>query len=751
MIIRRSHLSISLSLGLVTSLALVALSDTAHAVSTRTFDIDDAPSFSQGELHHVAVHSDGHVALATGVHRIAMPTEVGLVYATTRGPDGTTYLGTGDDGRIYRLRPGSETPELFAETGQLLVTAMTFVDGTLFAATIPEGRILAIDAQGQSRVLPALADPDGSHRAESVWDLAWRASDRVLFAATGPEGRVYGISLARVLPDAVPLAQVTPPPATPPADAPAATEATPPPALPIGEVRRETVTATQHPGIQLYWDSRATHVMSLALSRDGALYAGTSDDAIVAEIQGPGRVRIAYDFPGNEITDLADLGDHLVVAANEFGEAAAPAPAPAKRSATTVRAARPRPGKGRVYRLERDGRAERLYAYEEGHVTRVSEGSDGVVFAALGAEGRIVRVTRDHESAIWVDVDERQVLALDLEGTDPLFATGDGAAVYRLDTTRPDDPVWLSKVLDAEFAARFGQLSWRGAGQLDVSTRTGNTERPDETWTEWSRPLTRPGPIASPGARFLQVRVSFARDPQAELRAITVHYLPQNQRPLVTEVALKQRPSSRRGEDTPAAPSPMLGLTWKVDNSDGDRLRYRLRFREESQSTWREILRDSETLTATEYQWNTGALPDGHYVVEVEATDELTNPGALTLASRRGSEPILVDNHPPEVLELRAEGTRVSGRARDSLGPITRLEYAVDGGEWHMFFPTDDLLDTGDESFALDVPALAPGDHVVAVRAFDAANNVNAAETTVAVAPATPPPATALRRRGAAR
>ncbi|MDQ3037529.1 MAG: hypothetical protein M3Y87_34360 [Myxococcota bacterium] len=69
----------------------------------------------------------------------------------------------------------------------------------------------------------------------------------------------------------------------------------------------------------------------------------------------------------------------------------------------------------------------------------------------------------------------------------------------------------------------------------------------------------------------------------------------------------------------------------------------------------------------------------------------------------------------------------------DGMGPIARLERAVDGGEWVIFFPIDDLLDTRDERFELDLSSLSAGSHIVAVRASDAAGNVGWAEIEIAV------------------
>ena len=44
----------------------------------------------------------------------------------------------------------------------------------------------------------------------------------------------------------------------------------------------------------------------------------------------------------------------------------------------------------------------------------------------------------------------------------------------------------------------------------------------------------------------------------------------------------------------------------------------------------------------------------------------------------------------PETVSLAPGPNTIRARAVDSLGPIARLEYAVDGGTWRLFFPSDD-------------------------------------------------------------
>jgi hypothetical protein len=73
----------------------------------------------------------------------------------------------------------------------------------------------------------------------------------------------------------------------------------------------------------------------------------------------------------------------------------------------------------------------------------------------------------------------------------------------------------------------------------------------------------------------------------------------------------------------------------------------------------------------------------------------------------------------------------LKARVVDGLGPIVRAEVTVDGRiDWHPIAPTDALFDTADESFDTDIGSLVPqGNHIVSLRAFDAAGNVVVRET----------------------
>ena len=109
---RNILLILSASSCALAGLSLIVLSR-ANAVSTRTMTLDDADSLSAGTLERAAVSSDGSVVKGVDVHRIDLP-DVALAYSYARGADGAIYVGTGNEGRVYRIR--ADSASVFAET-----------------------------------------------------------------------------------------------------------------------------------------------------------------------------------------------------------------------------------------------------------------------------------------------------------------------------------------------------------------------------------------------------------------------------------------------------------------------------------------------------------------------------------------------------------------------------------------------------------------------------------------------------------
>jgi len=655
----------------LSALFVLAFASISGAVNTRSFVLDSSSELSAGVLDRVSVTSDGQVVLGDGIERIAPDPAAHSIWSLLDVGDGSVLAGSGIDGRIYRVVAGR--PTVYAETGALVVSSLARAeDGTVYAGTLPEGKIYRVLApRGSSLVAPELlVELPG---ATYVWSLVWDRQRHTLLAATGPDGKLFSID--------------------------------------------RTGHAT------VIFDADETHLYSMALAADGTVYAGAGGGhAIVYAVAPNGQSRAVTRLVGDEVRALA-LGPNgiLYAAANEFAEPPEP---PRRLTSTAARmpvpggpvAPRPRPGRGAVYRISSNGALERVYASPDAHVTALEGETNGtVVYAAIGVGGRIIALNGDRTYRVAFDVDETQVLALALTTRAHMFATADSGAFYVVSSPRPADATWTSRVLDAGAPSRWGVVQPRGVGTLEWQARSGNAEPPDSTWSPWTA-LDGDRAVQAPGARFVQVRARWSRNPASVLRSVTVYYLPVNQRAILTEVAAEPRSGDAR--------PPGLRITWRVDNPDADTLRYRIRFRAEGESTWRSVLRTGEYVAGTSYDWTVDALPEGYYRIQVEVADDGANPDAEVLRDQRASEPVLLDNTPPTVSAI-VVGNTLRGEARDGTSAITRIEMAVDSLEWRPVRAVDGILDEPSERFDVALPPVADsGDHVLSVRAYDDAGNI---------------------------
>src|SRR5262249_44423079 len=149
---------------------------------------------------------------------------------------------------------------------------------------------------------------------------------------------------------------------------------------------------------RLLYDTGEKHILSLLRAADGSLLAGSADQAILYKITPNGKnvsVQALRDFDGEEVRAISRRGNTLFVAVNEFQRSgsAAPPPPPTRAgkasSNTPLPSARDRKGRGAVYRIDPDGRVEQLHVLGDGYFTALSADSDGNVWAAAGANGRV--------------------------------------------------------------------------------------------------------------------------------------------------------------------------------------------------------------------------------------------------------------------------------------------------------------------------------------------------------------------------
>jgi sugar lactone lactonase YvrE len=686
----------------LTALALLAGTSSAMATTTRFFRQTTAKDFEEGEAVSSMVLPTGEIVAGLKTTRLSI--DAAFAWCSALSPDGkTAFFGTGDQGRIFSVPMDSGEAKRLADIDAPWVTALSArSDGSLLAGATPGGRVFAVDGKG-SRLFSKLP-------AEHVWALLVAGKGTVTYAATGSPGQIFAID--------------------------------------------------QKGKERLLWDSGDKHVMALADGGNGTLLAGTADQAILYRVHTDGHAEALQDFDGNEIRAIVRSQGATYLAVNAFERSNEvgnghpvknnkPAPGPSPASGAQPRSDQVKAHAG-IYRLDDSGRLEQVLSLAEGYFTSLAAGADGNVYAGSGAQGKVYRISPNRNTALALDLPERQVLSMAMSAHGFLVGTGDAGAVFRTHAAASSESSYVSKVLDADSLAQWGFMHWTGSADVVLETRVGNTAKPDKSWSPWTRLQAHThqgqegqGKVAGAQSRYLQYRAVLPSK-TSNLREVLAYFLPQNQRARITDISLADAvspPAPAPTGGTPAAPVssatrahvPTLKLRWKVENPDNDELIYKLWFRQNNEDVWRQ-LGGPDPFSKPEYDWNSESVPDGRYVVRVWASDEKVTPKDQSLDFTLDSPTFLVDNNRPTISDLRAQLPLVHGRAHDSASVIAQIEYAIDGNEWRPVTPDDGILDETSESFSIRVPsALAPGPHIINVRAWDSADNLGTARIQVQI------------------
>jgi hypothetical protein len=675
------------ALFVLTTAAVAAVGGDARAVGTRTFELDSLEKLSGGDVKGVSVGSDGVVRAGWTLGSVPLPADAGTTSTCAVAlADGSVLVGTGPaaGGKVVRI--ANDQASVFADTKESAVNALA-VDraGNVYAGTT-SGRIYKV-TQGKAALFATL---DG---VDSVLALAVDKAGTGLFAGTGSDGKLFHVE-------------------------------------PNG-------------ASSVYYMADDPFIVSLAAAADGVLYAGTSGKGLLYRITAAGHATVLYDFPSGDVHGIAVgpngsvyaiTNEEQTTASTESTESSSVRHNSGGRSVPgPSTSAHTKPGKGSLWRFDPRGRPERMMHSDEFHYVSLAVDERGAPYVGTGAEGRVYTVDDAHTVSIVGDTDERQAGALGVAARARFVVGSDPAVFHRVLSIGSPDAVWTSKPLDAGLRARFGRLAWRGTGAVEVSTRSGDTRIPDATWSAWQGPVADGTTAPSPPGRFVQIRARL-RDASASVADVTLAFATENLRAVVTDVEAHEKgapkESTKEGQVPSSGGEPpkhdsVVHVSWKVDNPDSDELRYRVQFRREGQARWLDATAPNDVLTKPELDWDTAALPEGNYRLRIDASDEIANPPDDVTHHALESAPVPVDNTPPVFKSLVLTGRRLRAEVADGLGPISRVEIAVDGRlEWRPVAPADGIFDTADEMIDSDIALLLPpGPHVVAVRAFDAAGN----------------------------
>ena len=703
-------------------LGLAVLATSLQAVVPQKWELRTREDYLRGKFDGISVSYDGTLALAPKEEKIAAPQEE-FYLSVLATPDGTTFLGTGHGGKVYRIGKDGKS-EVWFQAPEMDVTCLALDrKGVLYASTSPNGRIYKITGNGKGEEFFNPAE-------KYIWDLLFLASGE-LWAAVGENGGIYRIS-------------------------------------PLGEGR-------------MFFKAAENHILCLEKTAREDIIAGSGGNGLVYKITPEGRASVLFETPYEEVRSLAMDREGLIYAAasgtptrsRQEAGSAAPVRLDAEASITvsasggdarTASAAAPAAKDGgALYRLSGDGVAKRLWSSDDEMIyTLLWREDEKKVLFGTGGKGRIYSVDKEERVALLLQQSSEQVYQLAPLDSKVYVLSNNPCYFGRLLPEQRFAGEYTGPVFDARTSASWGRIVWDAAvaagASVQLQTRSGNTNEPNAMWSDWSPPYGKTEEqILSPKARFLQAKVILrvqAGKASPIFDRVTVFYLQSNIAPSIArleflrpnEVYLKlpeqddvilgverNLPESPAKKDElrigmPARKTERKGfqtVVWDASDENGDSLRYELAMKKDGESEWRVL---EEGLTEMIYAFDTLSFPDGTYLLKLTAFDAPSNPLGLELKSERTSSPLVIDNSLPTVKNFTAArngaALDISFQAEDAYSYIEEAKVLVRPGEWRVVFPVDGVADSRNESFKFSVKLPPGAENQVTVRVRDSYGNV---------------------------
>lgn len=733
----------------------------ALAEGTRTWEQSKFEDLIKGTAKGVAVRSTGGLELAPAFTALST-TPSTYIWSIAADRDGNLYAAAGSPARVYRISPDGKSIVIF-EPQELQVQALV-VDksGIIYAATNPDGKVYKIE----HRAAPADKSSNEKRSTDkSATDSSWSSS--VYFE---PATKYIWDLL---LDDAANLYVAT-------GD--------------HGEIFRVTPKGDH----SVFFKSDEAHIRVMASDAKGNLIAGSDGSGLVYRISPTGEGFVLYSAPKKEITALAidkagniyaaGVGEkHAGTAQPSFSSTPISIPSsPASpggpqsgivitaspASTTPVSMGFPVPSSGtgggsEIYRIAPDGSPSRVWSSHEDLVYALAFDQHGRLLAGTGNRGHVFAITGDDEFTDLLKASATQVTAFANAPQGGLYAsTSNLGKVFLLSAKPESEGSYESDVFDAHIFSRWGRAEFRGAGNVEIYSRSGNVDNPDRNWSAWEKiDLRKDGAVTVPSARFIQWKaVLRSGDPAPRVESVMLNYLPKNVAPdfddVTVQAGVRYQPMpksanvdlSTSGAQQPHFDTPppsthdrdSIGAKWSVHDDNDDQMVYSVFYRGDGDTRWI-LLKDN--LTDKFYSFDASLLPDGGYTLKVVASDAPSHSPEQALTAEKESLRFEVDTTPPLIQSLAAtvEGTQihVTFRAMDSFSNIKRAEYSVDAGEWQFVEPVGQLSDSKTESydFRVAVPVVNPAtatiksagqlEHVVVVRVYDRYDNMSSAKTVI--------------------
>ena len=729
-----------LVLGLVVAAGL--LPGIASAQGTKLWTVERYDEMEKGTTEGVAIRSDGRLE-AGPARSLVYATGKSYVWSLASDAAGDGYVGLGGSASgsavVMKVLPDGKASQIFAGKELAVQALQVAADGSVLAATSPDGKVYRIPQGGGAAAV--VFDPATTEeKPKYLWDLAVGKAGEVYVAAGAP-AVVYRV--------------------------------------PAGGGKAEVLFKTAD-----------EHIRCLLLAADGTLWAGSDGSGVIyrfATEKAGAKPFAVYAAARREITALAmdAAGNVYAAGVGTKGHTTLPPFPVTGNVAVTITFSQPGsstsatantllPDGSEIYRIAADGSPAKLLTLKDDVVYALTV-RNGSLLAATGNRGRVYRVDTDG-SGRFTDVahlEASQGMAFAPVKDGLLVATSNSGKMFRLEDAGATAATYTSDVFDAQSFSQWGRAEVRtgATAGFDLFVRSGNVESPLMGWSEWA-PVAADGRLTVPAGRFVQWKAVLRQGGSVD--SVALNYLQKNLAPVVDEIVVQpgarvmptpvaanaatvqvafpaaasaasvviSMPDANAAPLTAQKDKTAVTVRWLAHDDNGDDLVFAVWYRGVGEANWR-LLKDK--ISERAYSFDSALLPDGSYELKVVASDAPAHTDAEALTGERVSEVFVIDTTPPVPGVLTAQlvpGTplkiHATLEARDATSPIAHAEYSVDAGPWQYLEPvgkvSDSLMERYDFTAVVPVattPVADAKEHVLAVRVYDRYENVAAVKAVV--------------------
>ena len=675
----------------------------AFGVTTQIWEQQRQKDFESGKPENISLSSKGDLMLAPKLDTFFEDTQEIYIWCLAEDSKGNIYAGTGNGGKIYKITPDGQS-SLFYDSPEVSILALA-IDSSdnIYAGTAPDGLIYKLtDSSTPPTTILSVEE-------KYVWAMTFDDVGN-LYAATGTSGKIYKIT-------------------------------------PDGQN-------------SVLFDSDERNISSL-LYHEGILYAGSDGKGTIYRVKTEdGTAAVIYQTGQKEVRRLVMGAEGVIYAGTVTTASPQPGgpppppgpPGPGGRNAEEK--------KSRIYEIQSDGIVSVMWEAPDPLILSMTFDSEEGLYIGTGDSGKIYSVNTDGDSVLKGKCEASQIVAIHRTANSNrlLLATGNPGKIFELKSEYRAEGTIESKAHDTKIVSRWGKLSWEGVTPegtaISFATRTGNTEKPNGTWNEWSEALTSSegSQIISPSARYIQWRATLTTSEVSAtpvLKKVTVASVQSNTEPRFSSIEVRRgdAPESagppegvRRPREGRTAPNPNSGgdrtkytASWKVKDENSDTLQFNVYYKGINETNWKLLKKE---LKQNSHAWDSTSMSDGRYVIKVSATDKLSNPPNFAKTTEKISDPFDIDNSQPTVTDITAMANedqtyQISCTAADTSSLIQKAVYKIDSDEeWQVIFPDDGIFDSKQEALLLQTNSLPAGEHTITIRVTDAAGNTGVGRTT---------------------